>query len=162
MSIADPRSGEQRRDETLPRVRDRRPLNIWRAQVAMLEAMQKRADRTGTSDDMTPKGQQYKGNAPWLGAAVRQLAERGLIVRVGTVRSQRPSRKANEIKQWKLSSDVAATLKVRDLKRLLELVTTGEQLPLATTKSETPPIAVGGVSVQSILPGFDRKESNHG
>jgi len=126
----------------------------------MLEAMQKRADRTGTSDDMTPKGQQYKGNAPWLGAAVRQLAEDGLIVRIGTVRSQRPSRKANEIKQWKLSGDVAAALKIRDLRRLLEAVTTGDQLPLAASKSEAPAGATTGVSVQQSFPQFKEGISN--
>ncbi len=152
MTPATPITGEQRRDATLPRVRDRRPLHVWSAQLSMLEAMQRRADRTGTSDDMTPQGQQYKGNAPWLGAAVRQLAEQDVIVRVGTVRSQRPSRKANEVKLWKIERDVAAALKIRDLRRLID----------SMKKSEAAPGATGTGSTQQTFPEFTEKGFSNG
>jgi len=156
MNIANPKSGVQRRDETLSGVRDRRPLDVWRAQLAMLEAMLRRVDRTGTSDDMTPHGQQNKNNAPWLGAAVRQLAEQDLIVRVGIVRSKRPSRKANEIKRWNLSSDIAAALKIRELRQLLEALTTGDRLSLLLRKSETSTGATVEASIQKTFPAFEK------
>jgi len=105
--------GECRRAAALSTVRSRRPLEVWSAQLAMLSAMRCRDDRTGTSDDCTPPGEQYSGNAPWLGAAVRRLAERALIVRIGTVRSARPSRKTNEVKLWRLRDDAAAIAGLR-------------------------------------------------
>lgn len=95
---------EALRDAALHTVRDRRPLAVWRVQLAMLDAMLGRDDGTGCADDITPAGQTYTGNAPHIGAAVRGLAERGLIVSAGFVRSTRPSRKANFVRQWRLAN----------------------------------------------------------
>ena len=112
--------GERRRDAALYRARCRQPLDAWRAQLAMLTAMRGRPDRLGTSDDCTPSGERYSGNAPWLGAAVRSLAKRSLIVRVGTARSTRPTRKANEVKLWRLRDDAAADAAITTLRRVLD------------------------------------------
>jgi hypothetical protein len=112
--------GEHLRDVALARVERGHKLEIWLAQLAMLEAMRGRDDRTGSSDDCTPAGAEYQGNAPWIGAAVRWLAVRGLIVRVGSIRSARRSRKGNEIKAWQLTDDLAADAAIRELRRRLD------------------------------------------
>lgn len=115
-----PTAGELMRDAALGRVHCRRLPAVWSVQLAMLDAMLGRDDGTGCADDVTPAGQTYTGNAPHVGAAVRGLAERGLIVSAGFVRSTRPSRKANHVRRWRIADRAAAEAARRWLAMHLE------------------------------------------
>jgi hypothetical protein len=99
--------GERRRDRALSRVQTHHAPLIWRAQLDLLVAMRGRPDRTGTGDDITPPGYEHIGSAGWIGAAVRQLAVRGLIVFVEWVRSTRASRHGNQIRRWRLADEAS-------------------------------------------------------
>ena len=112
--------GEHRRDRALALVGSRHAERIAEAQLAMLEAMRGRLDRTGTSDDCTPAETRHSGNAPWLGAAVRSLAERKLIECIGMVRSTRPSRKGNLVRRWRLRDDASADAMMATLRGALD------------------------------------------
>jgi len=74
---------------------------------------------TFTADDATPAGVAYGDNAPWLGAAVRELGNRAWVERMGHVQSTRPSRKANYIGRWRITDRAAAQTELDRLRRLL-------------------------------------------
>lgn len=114
------KEGERRRDAALSIVRTHNAVHVWAAQFSLLTAMRSRANGEGSADDCTPDGHTHTGNAPWIGAAVRQLAERKLIERIGYVRSARPSRKGNEVKRWRLRDAAAADVAIATLRCRLD------------------------------------------
>lgn len=131
--------GQRRRDAALSVVSANRSAEIWQAQLAMLTAMRERETRTGTADDVTPSGMEYSDSAPWLGAAVRQLAQSKLIARAGTVISTRPSRKGNETKLWKLADDARADAAIANLRRLVAAIAPSPPAPATSSLfDETP------------------------
>ncbi len=114
--------GERRRDAALARVALRRPADVWQAQAAMLAAALDRDPAAFTSDDASEPGIEYRGNAPWIGAAVRELAHRRFVADGGFQRSTRPSRKANHVRRWVVTDRDAAAAELARLRRLLGAV----------------------------------------
>lgn len=129
--------GERRRDEALALVAARRPVPRWRAQLNLLEAMRSRPDRCGSGDDCTEVGYEYADNGSHVGAAVRELAVRGIIRRVGHVRSSRPSRKGNETKVWTLTDDAAADAAIAHLRTILAALQPNDSTPGVTGEEST-------------------------
>jgi len=111
--------GERRRDVALARAARGHDADIWRAHARMIREALGRNDCTFTSDDATPPGETYNGSAGWLGSAVRRLGAFAWVELVGHVKSGRASRKANYIRQWRVTDRDAAERELRRLRRLL-------------------------------------------
>jgi len=112
-------TGEVRRDAALAATAQRNRGLMWVAQARMLESALRRDKCAFTGDDATAAGDSYTGNAPWIGAAVRNLAMQQWVHSVGFVRSARPTRKANFVRQWAISNSAAALCELKRLQKLL-------------------------------------------
>ena len=100
--------GERRRDEALARLRLYRAVLIRRVQRAYVGLLRARGPSTcdavralvGIPPTIDPR---------LVGAAVRQLAELGLIRRAGLARSERPQAHRRDLVVWEIAdSDAAA------------------------------------------------------
>jgi hypothetical protein len=94
--------GEQRRDSALQLMRDRRAPLVRRVQHAFLSLLLDRGP--STTDPIRAVVPIPQGTDPRLvGAAVRQLAEEGLIRRVGLSRSARPEAHGRDLPLWAIT-----------------------------------------------------------
>lgn len=88
------------------------------AQLALLTVLLKsRSGKASTDDIVRDASKAYPDGGKWLGRAIAQLAEDGLIRVCGTRRSRRPARNAGLLHEWELADREAAKLKVKRLKR---------------------------------------------
>jgi len=146
--------GDRLRDEALARVREHKPLKIWDAQLRFLQALRCAPDRVGTSDLATPIGFQYRGNGAHVGAAIRALREAGLIAEDGFERSQRPSRKSNYVRRWRLVDDAQADAKIAQLERLIDALEPASSLaPAPASPPATSPTSSSQAQEPSLLWG---------
>jgi hypothetical protein len=100
--------GERRRDEALTLLQLHRAVLVRRVQRVYLDLLLTRGP--STSDPVRALVPIPPGIDPRLvGAAVRQLAELGLIRRAGLVRSTRPEAHSRDLAVWELADRDAAT-----------------------------------------------------
>ncbi|MDZ4658700.1 MAG: hypothetical protein SH868_14080 [Bythopirellula sp.] len=141
---------------------DAKPDKVTAGKVALLKALLLSADGTATIDDATADlSAEFRDGGKWRGTVCRSLATAGLIRRVDVVQSDRPTRHRGYVTRWRLVDRQQAALFVSRLVASID-VRILSAADLANQKSETPTVGVAGVSEQSTLPVFERKESNHG
>ena len=100
--------GERRRDAGMALAAERRQQLIWKSQLALLDAIRSREDRTSTTDFATDSLEhQYSDGGRWRGAVPARLVKLGLIRKVGVVSSARPSRHAGYLSVWQGIDDAA-------------------------------------------------------
>lgn len=88
------------------------------AQLALLSVLLKsRSGRASVDDIVKDRGKPYDDGGKWLGRAIAQLAEDGLIRSCGARNSRRHARNAGLLHEWQLADREAAELKVERLKR---------------------------------------------
>lgn len=87
------------------------------AQLALLTVLlTSRSGKPTTDDIVRDSSKAYPDGGKWLGRAIAQLAEDGLIRCCGTRRSRRPARNAGLLHEWELADRKAANDKVRRIK----------------------------------------------
>lgn len=92
------------------------------AQLALLELMSKKPDGTYTTDDILRSlDEPFEDGGKWLGPAIRELCEDGLIQSVDVVQSERKSRHSGYVTAWKVADLPNALRRIRLLKQFLEL-----------------------------------------
>jgi len=107
-SPADQLDGDRRRDHALRLLRDRRAVLIRLVQRAYLVLLLDRGSPS-TTDPVRAVVPIPSGTDPRLvGAAVRALADRGLIHRAGLSRSVRPEAHRRDLPLWALADRAAA------------------------------------------------------
>ncbi|MBM3996305.1 MAG: hypothetical protein FJ303_19455 [Planctomycetes bacterium] len=118
--------GELRKAAGLARAGNRTAL-VWATQLAFLSALIVAPDQTATLDDaVTDLGETFAAGGKWRGAAVRQLAEQGLIVRAAVELSIRPDRHRGYLTRWRAIDATAIAAKIAELRRLLAALETPE------------------------------------
>lgn len=102
-------------------VETRNPSDRCRAaQLALLNVLLKgRSGRASADDIVRDRGKAYGDGGKWLGRAIAQLAEDGLIRSCGTRNSRRTARNAGLLHEWEIADRKAAELKVERLKLTL-------------------------------------------
>jgi hypothetical protein len=81
----------------------------WKNNVDAVIAMLARSGRPFTSDDVSAiTGDSPTGSQGAMGSRFTTAARRGIIVRVGYVKSRRPSVHAHPVAQWRGAQAVAA------------------------------------------------------
>src|SRR5262245_22220137 len=84
--------GERRRDPGLALAAVRRQPLIWRCQLALLDVIRPRSDRTVSTDDATSElSLAYHDAGKWHGEVTKGLARLDLIRKVSAIGSARPS-----------------------------------------------------------------------
>jgi len=112
--------GERRRDSGMASAAECRQWLIWRCQLALLDAIRGRPDRTASTDDATSdRWQKYPDGGKWRGTIPKGLARLKLIRKVDVVGSARPSRHAGYVSLWQGTDDQAIDLHREYLRRLL-------------------------------------------
>lgn len=113
-------AGRKRRDRNLTVVQARRWKETAEIQIRFIDAALRQVDGIAAADDIVEVlHQKYNGNAPHVGAAIGALRTAGLVEFVGRRRSARPSRHANEIREWRIVDRGKATMKRDALKTML-------------------------------------------
>ncbi|MDA9857489.1 hypothetical protein N9D23_05165 [Rubripirellula sp.] len=117
----DPRKAEAERlrDDGMNRAAASKPDRVTLGRVALLEALLRSPDRTGTIDDATSDdaiGSAFQDGGKWRGTITRSLAADGLIERVGFDESNRPSRHCGPVGRWRLVDPLAARRYVERLR----------------------------------------------
>lgn len=111
--------GELRKAAGIARAGERTAL-VWATQVAFLSAICQAPDLTATLDAaVADLGQTFDNGGKWRGAAVRQLADVGLIERAGVELSIRPARHRGYLTRWRAVDLGAIGAKIGELRRLL-------------------------------------------
>jgi hypothetical protein len=111
--------GELRKRAGIARAADRTAL-VWATQLAFLAAIHRAPDQTATLDAaVTDLGEKFPKGGKWRGAAVRQLAEQGLIERAAVELSIRPARHRGYLARWRAADTCAIGEKIAELRRLL-------------------------------------------
>lgn len=94
--------GEISRNAGMDLAASRKVWLIRRDTLRFLDAMMGRADRTATTDDAADDlAATFTDGGKWRGSIPGALAREGLVVRVGMVRSGRPSRHRGYVTLWK-------------------------------------------------------------
>lgn len=156
MNASNPLEGKRRKDVAFVLLEARRECYVREARRALLDALL--ANGIATADDVRAWVELPKGiNPKAFGAVPSVLARAGIIRRDGFVSSTRPQAHARPVSVWKLADPATAKRWLASHQPLSPMTTANELL-----KSETPPIAIGDVSMQTTLPGFNEKESNNG
>lgn len=97
-----------------------RSANVWQTQLDFLTVLLDEPDRTATLDDAVGDlGEKFKQGGKWRGAAVRGLAEAGLIERAAVELSIRPARHRGYLTRWRATDPIAINAKIDELRRLL-------------------------------------------
>ena len=113
--------GESRKQVGMGLAALRKAHAIKRAQLSILQTAMGRDDRTCTSDDaVSDLAKEYADGGKWVGPAVHGLALARIIVRIGTVKSARPSRHGNEVKLWRVRDDSLTGMYISALALWLE------------------------------------------
>ena len=111
--------GDLRKRAGIARAADRTAL-VWRTQLAFLDAIRQSPDQAATLDAaVTDLAETFDNGGKWRGAAVRQLAEQGLIARAAVELSIRPARHRGYLTRWRAVNLGAIGEKTRELRRLL-------------------------------------------
>ncbi|MCD0459212.1 hypothetical protein [Roseiconus lacunae] len=93
------------------------------AQLALLRVLLKRRSGKASADDIVrDSSKAYPDGGRWLGGAIRQLAEDGLIRCCGAKRSKRTSRHSGLLCEWELVDRRKARQKVKRLELGLRFV----------------------------------------
>lgn len=110
--------GEALRDRGMERAARHRQWRIAAGQLALLRAIRRNPERTATTDDATSDvSMQYADGGRWRGSVPQRLALDGLIERVGTVKSTRPSRHCGYVAVWGGRDDGAIDCRIVELER---------------------------------------------
>jgi hypothetical protein len=103
---------------------------IWQSQLALLDAIRFRPDRTASTDDAAAEPWlAYGDGGRWRGTVPRELARLGLIHRVGIIRSARPSRHAGYLSLWQGTDDTAIDAYRDQLRAWLAVTTLPDSEP---------------------------------
>ncbi|QDT10198.1 hypothetical protein [Planctomycetes bacterium K23_9] len=95
------------------------------AQLALLTVLLKRRSGKATANDIVRDSSAvYPDGGKWLGPAIRQLADDGLIRLCGACRSKRTSRNSGLLSEWELIDRKAAKQRVKRLKNALSFAQT--------------------------------------
>ena len=114
------RQGEARRDDGMDRAAARREWQTKHDELALLDAIMRRPDRTATTDDATADlSRQYEDGGRWRGSIPKRLAAHGLIEQAGAIRSSRPSRHAGLLTQWRAADENGIERKRAELRQWL-------------------------------------------
>lgn len=127
--------GELRKQAGIARAADRTAL-VWATQLAFLLAVSRAPDQTATLDAaVIDLGAKFDRGGKWRGAAVRQLAELGLIERAAVELSIRPARHRGYLTRWRAVDPGEIADKINELRRLLAaLETTNGTGPAVATQ----------------------------
>jgi hypothetical protein len=111
--------GELRKQAGIARAAEHTAL-VWATQLAFLLAVSRAPEFTATLDAaVSDLGEKFDRGGKWRGAAVRQLAELGLVERVAVELSIRPSRHRGYLTRWRAVDPGAIAEKIAELRRLL-------------------------------------------
>lgn len=100
-------------------------------QLAMLSVLLKKRKGTASANDIVrDSSRPYPDGGKWLGPAIRQLSDDGLIRLSGASRSKRASRNGGLLCEWELADRCAARIRAKRLRMALSLKVTG---PVAAT-----------------------------
>jgi hypothetical protein len=128
-TLTPPAAGEDLRDAALRLLRDRRAALVRSVQRAFLDLLLDRGP--STCDPVRAAVPIPKGTDPRLvGAAVRRLAELGLIYRAGLSRTVRPVAHGRDLPLWALADRDAALAWLTDHPELPDLDCDGRQRTL--------------------------------
>ena len=130
--------GERRREIGMALAAARRPDRVTLGRWAMVNALLRSPDGTGTIDAATSPNDLAAGFADggkWRGAVVLSLLRDGMAEVIGTVRSIRPSRHRGYVAVLRLTDRENAMAYVRRLSAAF------------ATNETTPPAATDGVSM---------------
>lgn len=90
------------------------------AQLALLTVLLKSRSGIASTDDIVrDSSKPYDDGGKWLGPAIRELVDDGLIRACGANRSKRESRHGGLLNLWEIDNEVAAKQKVRRLRAAL-------------------------------------------
>src|SRR5262245_62034942 len=115
--------GECRRDEGMALAAANHQILIWRCQLALLDVIRSRPDRTASTDDATENlWRRFLNGGKWRGEVTRGLARLGLIRKAGVITSARPSRLAGYLSLWQGINDAAIDAHRAQLRRCLAAI----------------------------------------
>jgi hypothetical protein len=87
------------------------------AQLALLNVLLRSRTGTACTDDIVrDSSKAYDDGGKWLGPAIRELQDDGLIRQCGANRSKRESRNGGLLNRWEIADESAARTKVRRLR----------------------------------------------
>lgn len=106
------------------------------AQLALLSALlESRDGRASTDDIVRDSNATYDDGGKWLGGAVRELSDDGLIQRCDADRSKRPARHGGLLSIWEIIDRVAVAKRIGQLRASLSF-----------TSEATPSTAIDGAA----------------
>ncbi|WP_390174076.1 hypothetical protein [Rhodopirellula sallentina] len=108
------------------------------AQLALLTVLLKsRSGRASTDDIVRDASKPYTDGGKWLGPAIRELVEAGLIRQCGANRSKRESRNGGLLNVWELTDVAAAKQKVKRLRAALSFTEKADPVAATTEPAES-------------------------
>ncbi len=113
---------------------NREPAGLLRAESRFLDVLllNGSASSDDAADDLTAK---HDDGGHWLGGIFLRLSRGGLIVEVGSVRSCRPIRHRGKLTLWGIGQREAVERRQRDVKAMLDGLTSNEAGESAVTDS---------------------------
>ncbi|MBI5765384.1 MAG: hypothetical protein HZA51_17890 [Planctomycetes bacterium] len=106
---------------------------IAQCQLAMLEAMRARPDRTGTTDDAAELGRKYADGGKWRGTVSKLLSLRKVIEAVGSAKSARAHRHRGLLTVWRIIDDARADAEIARLRQFIAALSPEKTSPTAAT-----------------------------
>ena len=112
----------------------REPAELLRAESRFLDVLL--SNETATSDDTTDDlDKPHDDGGHWLGGIFLRLSRSGLIEEVGSVRSCRPVRHRGRLTLWGIANREAIERRRRDVRLMLDALTTNKTGESAVTDS---------------------------